>query len=249
MSGAGRGFERERIGPLELVAREELLAPLVEAGFAAPWNLVVSVERGRGTGRGPRGVVALTGGRRFLVKQCLRGGLIAKVNRSRYLSHRRFEEELALGLEAERRGLPVAPTCGVAWRRSLWGYQVWSVAPFVEEARDLARIVLDAPCADRTRALLAAAVDAFRVLHEGGLVHHDLNLGNVMVSKERADAVTIVDLDKARLVEGVVPRAAQERVRARFLRSWNKVLRGGGALPLAEVEALTRGMVTDGPAT
>lgn len=232
------GFVRRQAGDLLLLGVPQVLPELLAAGFDHPWNLVTEPHPGPGTGRGRRGIATLSTGERFFVKQALRGGFLARFNRERFFALQRFARELDVSRAAVDAGCPVVPTQAVALAPAAPGWRAWSAAPFVDDAQDLAR-VLHAPAdAQQARAAVDRALAAVRAMHDGGLYHRDLNLGNILILQD--GSATIIDLDRARFFEGGVPEPLRRRARARFLRSWRKLLGEGGVLPLAEVKPVWR---------
>lgn len=229
------------------VLRADLAPALCGAGLDRPWTLRLEGAPDGATGRGPRGVIALEGGPRVLVKQCLRGGWIARWNRAWYASARRFLKELDVGRRAEAAGCPVAPAVGVVLLPAGPGVRAWSMSLYVEGARDLsvALVRLDDP--GEREALLRACLGAVGALHRAGLHHRDLNLGNVLVREapeDRGWEVRIVDLDRARWLGRPLPPRMARRVIARFDRSWRKVLGEDGGVPAARRVELYRTLLS-----
>src|SRR5262249_11934394 len=74
---------------------------------------------------------------------------------------------------------------------------------------------------------LAAALAAVRSMHDRGIVHPDLNLGNVLT--RQSDAV-IIDFDRASFLPGPVPFAARQAAVRRLERSCAKITGSAGPL-------------------
>lgn len=175
---------------------------------------------------------------RWVVRHYHRGGAIAPVLGDRYLrlGTPRPIREYNTGRALERRGLPTPAHLGAAvYPSGIW-YRGDLVTRWVPGSRDLAAVLfpgrsLDDPGApgdgggphgDAAEAAMRAAGRLFRRLHEGGVVHPDLNLKNILLAGE-ADApeALVLDLDGATLTSRVGD-AARMRMVARFWRSARK---------------------------
>ncbi len=233
MSVAAPLLEWTLRGGATVIAPRAMMQPLAEVRLDRPWEFVAPPPPGPGTGRGPRGLATLPGVGRVLVKRYLRGGALAHVNPERYFGTRRFEREIEAGYLARTAGLPVAETLAVVVRPASPGWHAWGIARFVEDAPDLAAWFAgrasDPPLEGALWHAARAAVDR---LHEGGLEHRDLNLGNLVARRAPAGAwdVVAVDLDRARWWGRPVPERVRERVRQRLERSFRKLF-PGRALP------------------
>ena len=224
-----------------LIAQAPLVDALRGAGLDSPWDLVAARPEGPGTGRGPRGVVELDGGVKLLVKQCLRGGVLRHVNPDRYFRIERFRRELRLSVRAARAGLPVAETVCAVLLAATPGWRAFTASRLVDGSRDLAEWLRRLTDAGEGRALYGAALAAAQELHDGGLHHRDLNLGNFVARREGAGwRVVVVDLDRARWYEGPVPPRIRRRALARLERSWRKLFGEEGPLTAAERQRLAR---------
>ncbi len=229
MTGAPPGVRVVARGDTRALFDEEIADAALAAGLDRPWERVAPRPAGPGTGRGPRAVVALAGGPRLLVKQYLRGGALARVNRERYLDTRRFLRELDVSRRARDAGLPAGEALGVVLRRAQPGWRAWGLARYVEDAPDLARLYAGALPPEDALALGAAARRFVERLFDAGLEHRDLNLGNLLARREASGwQLFVVDLDRARWAGRPLDRAARARVTGRLHRSWRKLF---GASP------------------
>jgi hypothetical protein len=236
MLGLPTGFRALPVEGGRAVLRADLAPALRRAGLDRPWELSLRRPSGGASGRGPRAVIPIEGGLEVLVKQCLRGGWIARWNRSWYASPRRFLRELEVGRRAEAAGCPVLPAVGAVLIRAGAGVRAWSMSIYLPRARDLAEATAELPDPEPRERLLEAALRAIDALHRAGLHHRDLNLGNVLVRPGAEAAVfdvRIVDLDRARWLGRPLPPRIANRVVARFERSWCKVLGREGGVPAA----------------
>jgi len=220
------GFRVFPAGPRRrLVAPPDLGPQLLAAGLARPETLVAPRPDGPGTGRGPRGLVDLPGGGRVLVKQYLRGGVLARFNRDRYAGVGRFLRELAVGARLHRLGLPVGEVRAVLLAGRAPLLRAWGMARYVPGAPDLARwFTGELPGGEAAR-LWASVLALVERFHEAGLSHPDLNLGNLL-ARRSGDSfeLWLVDLDRARLLNGPVPAARRATELGRLARSFRKVV-------------------------
>jgi hypothetical protein len=92
----------------------------------------------------------------------------------------------------------------------------------IEGSEDLARLVVRGSA---TRADIAAAISSVRAMHDHGVRHPDLNLGNVLL-RRRPDAspeAFLVDFDRATFAPGPLPFAARQAAVRRLERSCVKL--------------------------
>jgi hypothetical protein len=151
----------------------------------------------RHTGRGAA-IGFESGGRRYLLRHYLRGGLAAAVSAERYLwrgeARTRSLVELKLTLRLHADGMPVPRPVAVRYERSGAGYTADIITEYLPDTRTLAAC-LDAD--DVGLSTWAAIGRAIRDFHDWGLDHGDLNAHNILL--RGADQVFLIDFDKARL--------------------------------------------------
>lgn len=148
--------------------------------------------------------------------------------------------ELAVAVEARRRGIAVAEPLGaIVERASVAFYRGWLLT------RPLAGMTLwefvqtDEDPAVREHVLFAAR-ESIAAMHARGLFHADLNLHNLFVTREgERFAVVILDLDKARLYDEAVAPRLRARNAARLRRSIRKLDPDGRYFNARAVEVLT----------
>jgi 3-deoxy-D-manno-octulosonic acid kinase len=167
-------------------------------------------------GRGGAGAFLLRPELAVVLRPYRRGGLIARVTRSRYLglSPRPFRE-LRTAVALIRAGVPTPEPLGAAvwwdapavYRGALVTRELWGAA-------NLWRFLQQAPPAQRGPACAAAAA-VVRRLHDAGALHPDLNLQNVLVRRVAGGVEAwLIDLDGVRFAS-VRPRhrrAAFDRI-------------------------------------
>ncbi|MFZ2060614.1 MAG: lipopolysaccharide kinase InaA family protein [Candidatus Binatus sp.] len=204
-------------------------------------ELTSAVEAGAGN-RQSAYRLDLGDGRGLFARRCRRGGLIASILSDVYFGITpRPLTELAVTIEAMRRGIPVAKPMGamIEWlspvlyrgfflTRAVRGMTLWE---FVKADDD--------PTVRRH--VLEQARAAIDIMHSKGLFHGDLNLHNLLVTQARDSfSVIIIDLDKSRLFDAPVSVAMRRANAARLIRSARKLDPSGKFLDAAALWILSR---------
>jgi len=234
---ADPNFSTFKVGRRELVLRRDLLphAAQIVQKLAA---LTSAPEGGMGSRRS--GFLIELDGIELFVRRCRRGGMIAWLLSDVYvgLAPRPFNE-LRVAAEALKRGVPTAEPIGAMaeWigpalyrgfflTRAVRGMTLWE---FVQTDDD--PIV--------RRHVLEQAHAAIAAMHEKGLFHADLNLHNLLVTRAAESfTVVIIDLDKARLLDGPLPAPVRRANLARLMRSARKLDPSGKFLDAAALSIL-----------
>jgi 3-deoxy-D-manno-octulosonic acid kinase len=178
-------------------------------------------------GRDALRCLRLPDGERALVRPYRHGGLF------RGLTHRVFFtwpprplRELAISEELHRRGVPTVEPCG-ACVEPLGGpfYRGWFITRELTGARDLWETVSGSLILGFDNgAILRAAADGVKMLHQEGVYHDDLNLKNILVRREVSGLKSyIIDFDKASLFLGRLPQAIAQKNLDRLRRSVRKL--------------------------
>jgi hypothetical protein len=220
------GYRLERGSGRIFVAREAEWAGLKQAGLDRPagW-LQRLVKRDGEPGRGAGARLQATGGVPLRLKQLRRGGALAGLWRERFVGRRRLIENLTLPLEARRRGVATPRAVALLLVAGPPGlYRGWLGTEEIAGAVDLAsRFACGNP---PQRAQLRLAMLAARTMHEAGVDHPDLNLGNLLLAQADVGELRawICDLDGARLYDGPVAFAVRQRALRRLERSYVKVV-------------------------
>jgi 3-deoxy-D-manno-octulosonic acid kinase len=227
-----RGYVVRAAGGRALIAAGSLVDALLAAGLDDPavWERHLSERKARdGAGRGAAARLELDGGTRVVLKKMRRGGMLAALWRDRYPGSARLLDNLRIPLEARRRGVATPRPLALLLRRRGPGlYEAWLATEELGGAIDLLAALAADPVPDPDR--LAAATAAVRTMHDAGVEHRDLNLGNVMLRGER-DAF-VIDLDRARLHPDSLPFGLRRAGVRRLERSYLK--RFGDPGPLGE---------------
>lgn len=219
----GGDFVRFAFGAKRLYLNK-VLAPHAAAIAAALSALNAGDRIGGGTRRSAFGL-KLAGAPELIARCARRGGLVQFVLSDLYFGiSPRPVRELAVALEARRRGVALAEPMGamVQW-----------VAPMVYRGFFLTRALPGVTLwefirADHDPALRAHVLDcarfAIQTMHQRGLFHADLNLHNLFVTRVGpSPTVVILDLDKARLYPPPLAPELVEMARSRLARSARKL--------------------------
>jgi len=175
------------------------------------------------SGRGATALLDGASGPRWRVKAMRRGGRLAGIWRGRYPSVRRLVATLSASVEAQARGVPTAAPIALIVEAGPAGFARGAMAfAEIEGSEDLARRLVRRAA---TRADLAATIGAVRDMHDRGVLHPDLNLGNVLL-RPRADAspeALLIDFDRATFAPGPLPFAPRQAALRRLERSCAKL--------------------------
>ena len=201
-------------------------------------------------GRGKILAATGAGGRALVIKILRRGGLFSGVGGGRY-GHSRLLLEMSILEEAKRRGVPTAEMAWGASRKEPLGAPIALLATRrVEGSLSLAEVLASAQGAGASGSerydLLRRSGAAVRRMHDRGLDHSDLNIGNILVRPPRGDSraralpdplegagAWVIDLGVSKLGASLPPgRRAGNLVR--LLRSAEKHL---GADPMRSRDA------------
>jgi hypothetical protein len=159
-----------------------------------------------------------------------RGGWIAKLWRDRYPSAARLVATLAAPVTAAARGVPTARPVALLVASTSGGMVEGAMA--VEEidgSLDLAHLVKARAV---TRGDLEAALGVVRAMHDRGVLHPDLNLGNILLRPRPGGApeAFVIDFDRASFHAGPLPFSARQAGVRRLERSCAKLTGAPGPL-------------------
>jgi len=141
----------------------------------------------------------------------------------------RLLDNLRLPIEALKRGIPTAAPAALLLVPGPGGmFHGWLAVAEIADADDLS--ALYAAGATPSRSELGAAIGLVLLMHEAGLEHRDLNLGNLLVrgGAGRCDAF-VIDLDGASFNAGPLSFGRRRAALRRLERSYVKqaILSGG----------------------
>ena len=229
------GFRLVRDGRLRILLRGD--TPELE-GLLRRWATnTLPPARALLGGRGGVGAFPLRPDLVAVLRPYRRGGLIRRINQSRYFGARpRPFRELRASEALRAAGVPTPEVLAAAVRWDVPGcYRGALATREVPGTINLWRYLQQAPAPERGPACVAAAA-VTRQMHDAGAIHPDLNLQNYLVRRTASghDA-WIIDLDRVRLVPVTPParRAAFERI----CRSIRKLDPESAVITLACVEA------------
>lgn len=171
-----------------------------------------------------------------IVRRFRRGGWMCWLGETYFGARPRPLREFEVLLRARRRGLPVPEPIaamverrfGIAYRGRLFMAEVVGGRPLLE--------FLEAEPGAEAAPLLARGL---RAIHDQGLRHPDLSLGNILVvSGPDGPSAVFIDLDRARLFGSSLGEAERRRALARLRRSVAKLDPQGRRLPAGELDRM-----------
>jgi hypothetical protein len=220
------GYRRARIGRAEVIACEAAFslveAALSQAGtvyeYAARHPEAAAIE-----GRATVFVVPGPGAGRWLVRRLTHGGLLAPLTRDRFLGLGRPRpfNELLLSYRFRELGISTPRVAAAAVYPSGPVYRGEVAREFIADADDLAACLFaDGGLEEALRSeAMAAAGRLVRSLFEGGIVHRDLNLRNLLVEwSGTAATAQILDIEKCS-IQSALSEGQRRRMIERFRRS------------------------------
>lgn len=176
--------------------------------------------------RGSTVRVSLPGshGGNFILRRCVRGGILGRLLGRNFFGIRtRMFHETALTSFAMRLGLPVAEII-VAAREPIapFLYRGWILTREIPDSRNL-RSYLDSQAIDPSheeqqdrRAILSNLAGLIAKMHDSGIYHGDLHVGNILVQRSPGNSpqVCLIDFDKSDIVKEMdLPRRIKNLMR------------------------------------
>jgi hypothetical protein len=220
---APEGFDSLEGAVGTLLVRQDLRERLLKLGLDAPegWNRLLS-SVSTAAGRGGIARIELPSGERLVLKKLLRGGLAGELRRELFVGRSRLLGNLHLPAEARLRGVPTAAPAALLLVPASGGhFRGWLAMEEISGARDL--LALYASGGSPSESEMRAAMRAVHRMHDAGLVHRDLNLGNLLVRGEgEACEGFVVDLDGAELRDRPLTPKWRLRALRRIERSYVK---------------------------
>ncbi len=234
---------------LALLLRQGLLPLLEQAGltrFPIPPPYAAHGPE-PAAGRGTAWRVELGDGPPLVTKH---GGLLGKLRGDRYSGVNRQFEEIRVCQAARAAGLRV-PLIQCLWvkRAGRFSSRMAAATREVPGARDLFHALGDLREASERGLLLAAVAAEVRKLHDAGILHPDLNLGNILVAGTADEAeIHLIDFDRATVMDRPLDRKERQGALTRMYRSLAKLSRPAPP-PLSpeEKELFISGTTKPGP--
>ena len=188
-----------------------------------------------GGGRQAHPVVVLPSGETAVVRRYHRGGLVQRINASRYFGGNRACDELRATERARTGGVRTARILAAIESPGSVGYTAMLATLLIPGATDAARWL--AAHASGRDDMLRDAGRQVAAMHAAGVAHPDVNLRNLLVADEGgAPQVWLLDFDKARVSPTPVPRARRATDLRRLARSARKLKAGLGPDDWAAVQ-------------
>jgi hypothetical protein len=221
-------LETQRVGAADVSASPTLvrvLAGLIDAhGTLYDWAAEQPQPRAM-RGRAPVYVAALPDhSDTVVVRHAWHGGLLAPLTGDRFRRPTRAPHEYAMSARLREAGIPTTAVLGFARYDAALGFcRVDVVSRFVPDACDLgmiaAGLVPDVSCGEA----LAATRTLLVQLAERGVIHPDLNVKNVLLTRtERSLTAIMIDVDVIRWDERRAPGDTMQANVARLARSMRK---------------------------
>ncbi len=238
------GYVVHRVADAWLVLERKRVDALVPLRLGDARERETLFARAPRRGRGAAPSVPLAGGGAVVLRRYRHGGLTGTLAGTLFLGPRRALAELRVNARAEQAGAPVPHVlCLAAW--PVLG-PLWSALIGTREepgALSLLGLLAAAPRAHQRGRVARETGAALRRLHDAGIEHRDLQLGNVLWTESGGAArVVVIDLDRARFRgAGRLGPAARARGLARLARSGVKARYFGAPLGRRELAALIAG--------
>ena len=203
---------------------------LVRTGYEDAARLLVerktlpAVEMLSG-GRQAHPVVVLPTGEKAVVRRYHRGGLVQRINPSRYFGGNRAFDELRATERARAGGVRTARIVAAVEHPRTVGYTAMLATLLIPGARDAARWLADHEA--EPDEMLRDAGRQMAAMHLAGVSHPDVNLRNLLVAdRDGTPEVYLLDFDKARVHPAPLNRARRAADLRRLARSARKLRAG-----------------------
>ena len=215
------GFEALRTDGTTLIVAADRRESIQAAGLASPENWQRHLgQHASGAGRGGTARLRLADGTTAVLKQMRRGGALAGLWRDRYAGTRRLLDNLRIPSEAVRRGVSTARPLAMLLVGGPPGLtRAWAAYEEIARAPDLIEYLRSADPPTIEEIDVVAGV--VRKMHDEGIEHRDLNLGNLLLRRgaNAGPEAFVVDLDRGRLWDEPVPMRLRIRALCRLERS------------------------------
>lgn len=206
-------FREFAIGPWRAVVAERFADPFERAaqthGLAEIEHLqTFGSPSPDSDGRGATSILELPDtATRLHIRPLVHGGFFARLTGPRFMTLKRPLDELHTTQHLDGLGAPVPGAAFVLGRRRGWFWHAAVGSVHQDDTQDGVVYLLTLPNAQSLAAAARAAGKAVRKLHDLGCRHADLHVKNLLI-RESKDAceVIIVDLDGAKLGDGLPPR-------------------------------------------
>ncbi len=215
------GYVVHRIGSTWLVLDERASGDLVKLRLAEPAVRLSLFARATARGRGTTPVIPVNRDLQMILRRYRHGGIFAALTGTLFWGPQRALRELDVTARAEASAAPVPHAlCLVLWPVAgpLWSALIGT--RMESQSLDLLEALRLPEDRGARRRLVCEVGGAVRRLHDAGVEHHDLQLRNILVTRETQRRIVVVDLDRARFhVRGTMPPNRRARNLGRLARS------------------------------
>jgi len=228
---AVEGFDSIDVPGGRLYVASDRSGAVAELGLGAPkaWESRLA-NADPSSGRGATARCSAPSGGSLILKRMKRGGLAGPLWRDRFAGTERLLDNLRIPMEALRRGVPTARPVALLLVEGPPGlFRSWQALEEIAGSRDLAQRIRAGEEIDR--AVWREAMGVVRTMHDQGVEHRDLNLGNLLIREATPGncEAFVIDLDAARIHDGPLDFALRQRGLRRLERSWVKLGGESGA--------------------
>ncbi len=242
MINVPQGYKLIHDGPATLVVKKEYEKSLLKLGIAKPQLLLNKYysadSRSKGRGVVPAIPITKTPDTKIMLRKYLRGGLIRFINKDLFLNSHRPLDELNIGTEAFRKGIPTAETlAAVSIKVSGFFYENYLITKELASCCDLPQYLerlsksLKNNFLEKKEQVLLKTAEAVKTMHDNGFLHADLNMKNILVHSLNPEKLYIIDWDKSVLQDKLSDSERSSNI-IRFCRSMAKLKQGG--IPVTE---------------
>lgn len=213
-----------RAGAVQAAVRRDLADDLAAWLLAPELREPANAERIAG-GRNAAWRLRLPDGAAAVLRRYRRGGWLARWVSETYVDRPlRPLRELRVTVAARARGAAVPEVLAARVEGRVF-YRGAILTAEIPDAQPVLDALASAADAETRRRLAARAGDAVATLHRAGIVHADLNCGNILLHppSPAGERATIIDLDRAALRAGPLGRWRRRRALRRLRRSLAKL--------------------------
>ncbi len=221
-----QGYTLIRQSPdLAIIVREELAGSLAPAGLDRFPEAAAIGNPGPAGGRAAVRRIEIDQGPPLVLKTYRRGGLAGRLLGDRYTGNSRAYDELQVCAAAAAAGLNV-PLIQIFWVQqvSRFRFRFAAATREIPQAEDSFQALRRLEGKSERQQLLTAIATQIRGLHDAGINHPDLNLGNILIARDSgADRIHLIDFDRATLGDGPLARRERDTTLIRIYRSLVKL--------------------------
>ena len=233
-------------GNVTLLIENEFKEKLLKQGISHPKQLIANTshipKHFKGRGSLPSILIQESNGKRMIVKQCMRGGLIRFLTKDIFWRGNRSFKEMINNKKILQKEIKTTEIIAVVKHR-VFGplYRTYIFSKEIPECMDLITYLngLKQKPSERRfkekKYLFQSIARAVVKMHSEGIYHNDLHLKNILIQQREDDIpeIYIIDFDKADIKEKLSPREKVKNL-LRFNRSIEKYKLKGGAITRAD---------------